>query len=191
MKHFGLVFLMLVTAACNRTSETTVATTTDTATVTATTGTPATTETSTVPAADLEFATTASMANLYEIEAGKLAVERATGAAYKEFAQTMVTQHTEIGDSYKPIAEQQGLPMPATLTGQFKTLYDQLSATPSSIAFDLLYRQQMIDTHTTAAPLFQTEAATGQDTQLKAFAAKWAPTIQHHLEMAQALPPVQ
>lgn len=50
----------------------------------------------------------------------------------------MVTQHTEIGDSYKPIAEKQGLPMPSTLAGEFKTLYDQLVATPGGRAFDAL-----------------------------------------------------
>lgn len=188
MKRFGFVFLILAIAACKPTTETTVATSTDT--TSAITTAPAPTETtSTVPPDDMAFATTASMANLYEIEAGKLALEKATGPAYKDFAQKMVTQHTEIGESYKPIAEKQGLPMPATLSGEFKTLYDQLVATPAGAAFDVLYRQQMIDTHTTAVPLFQTEADTGQDPELKAFAAKWLPTIQHHLEMANALPP--
>jgi putative membrane protein len=190
MKRFGLVLLILMVVSCKRTeSDTAVATSTDT--VPAATAAPANTDTSTVPPGDLAFATTASMANLYEIESGRLALEKATGAAYKELAQTMVTQHTEIGDSYKPIAEKQGLPMPSTLEGEFKTLYDQLVATPGGTAFDAQYRQQMINTHTSAVSLFQNEATTGQDGELKAFAAQWLPTIQHHLEMAQALPPVR
>ncbi|MEA2336795.1 MAG: putative rane protein, partial [Thermoanaerobaculia bacterium] len=165
----------------------TATTSTDTtaAAVSTTTGS---TSTSTVPPADLEFATTASMANLYEIEAAKLALTKAAGAAYKEFAQTMVTQHTEIGDSYKPIAEKQGLPMPTTLSGDPKTQYDQLSAAAPGAAFDALYKQQMIATHTAAKGLFETESTSGQDPDLKAFAAKWLSTVEHHLEMAQALP---
>lgn len=81
-----------------------------------------------VPPADFEFAKTASMANLYEIKAGELARDKATHGAYKEFARTMVKQHTEIGDSYVPIAKAQGLPMPTALAGDFKTMYDQLEA---------------------------------------------------------------
>jgi putative membrane protein len=198
MPRIGFVFLILVIAACNRTkSDTAVATNTDTAatnitdTASADTAAAASTDTSTVPPGDLQFATTASMANLYEIESSKLAGEKATGAAYKAFAQTMVTQHTEIGDSYKPIAEKQGLPAPITLDGDFKTQYDQLVAAPAGNAFDALYRSQMVSSHTAAVSLFQTEAASGEDPELKAFAAKWLPTVQHHLEMANALPQAQ
>ena len=199
MKRIGFVFLIiLVIAACNRyESDTTSTTATDTAAVTGTdTGstdtatTSVTDTTSTVPAGDLQFATTASMANLYEIEASKLASTKATNAAYKQFAQTMVTQHTEIGDGYKPIAEKQGLPMPTTLDGDFKAQYDQLAAAAPGNAFDAAYRAQMVSSHTAAVGLFQTEASTGQDNELKAFAAKWLPTVQHHLEMANALPQV-
>ena|ERR1700686_1270195 len=190
MKRFGLVLLILIIAACNNRTEsnTTTAAAAGTDTTPAATSTPASTAASAVPPGDLQFATTASMANLYEIESGKLALSKSAGAAYKEFAQTMVTQHTEIGDSYKPIAEKQGLPMPTALTGDFKTQFDQLSTAPSGAAFDALYRQQMIATHTAAVSLFQNEAASGQDADLKAFAAKWSSTIQHHLQMAEALP---
>jgi putative membrane protein len=182
MKQFGFAFLILILAACSR-SESETASTTDTGTATA----PA----ESVPSSDLAFATTASMANMYEITASQLALQKATGSTYKEFAQTMITQHTEIGESYKPIAEKQGLPMPAALEGEFKTLYDALESAQAGAAFDALYRQQMIDTHTTALTLFQNEAASGQDPELKAFAAKWVSTVAHHLEMANALPTAQ
>ncbi|HEX6641479.1 MAG TPA: DUF4142 domain-containing protein [Thermoanaerobaculia bacterium] len=194
MKRLGLVLLILaMIASCKRTESETATTDTYTYTDTAAVATAPTdtTASSTVPPGDLEFATTASMANLYEIEAGKLASTKATGAKFKEFAQTMVTQHTEIGDSYKPIAEKQGLPMPTALDGQFKTDYDQLVAAAAGNTFDALYRQQMIATHQAAVPLFETEGTSGQDPDLKAFAAKWTPTIKHHLEMAEALPNVQ
>jgi putative membrane protein len=191
MKHFGFALLILVLAACGR-SDSETATATDTAADTApVASTAATTDTAAVPSADLAFATTASMANLYEITASQLAQQKATGAAYKEFAQTMITQHTEIGENYKPIAEKQGLPMPAALEGEFKTLYDALVAAQAGAAFDALYRQQMIDTHTDALALFRTEAASGQDAELKAFAGRWVDTVAHHLEMANALPAAQ
>jgi predicted outer membrane protein len=146
MKHLGFAFLVLILAACNR-SESETASATDTGTATATASAESTgpaSDTASAPSSDLAFATTASMANLYEITASQLALQKATGATYKEFAQTMITQHTEIGESYKPIAEKQGLPMPAALEGEFKTLYDALAAAQSGAAFDNLYRQQRI-----------------------------------------------
>jgi putative membrane protein len=198
MKHRGFVFfvlLIVLAGSCRNRTETESATTTspDTAATAAATTAPDSAATSTVPPADLNFATVASMANLYEIESGRLAEQKATGAAYKEFARTMVRQHTEIGDSYKPIAEKQGLPAPTALDdisaeANFKTLYDQLTAAQAGAAFDALYRQQMIATHTAAQSLFQTESASGQDPELKAFAAKWLPTVEHHLQMANDLP---
>ncbi|HYH08248.1 MAG TPA: DUF4142 domain-containing protein [Thermoanaerobaculia bacterium] len=191
MKQFGFAFLILILAACSR-SESETASTTDTGTATAPAeSTAPASDTASVPSSDLAFATTASMANMYEITASQLALQKATGSTYKEFAQTMITQHTEIGESYKPIAEKQGLPMPAALEGEFKTLYDALVSAQAGAAFDALYRQQMIDTHTTALTLFQNEAASGQDPELKAFAAKWVSTVAHHLEMANALPTAQ
>lgn len=49
----------------------------------------------------------------------------------------------------------------------------------------------MINTHASAVTQFQNEATSGQDGELKAFAAQWLTTIQHHLEMAEALPQVK
>ena len=142
-----------------------------------------------VPPADLKFAETASMANLYEIMAGNLAIGKAHSPAYKEFARTMVAQHTEIGESYERIAERQPLPVPSQLKGTFKTLYDRLNDKKlTGSAFDNVYRQQMIDTHRQALPLFANEGASGKDPELKAFALRWVCTVAHHLEMAEKLP---
>ena len=190
MKRMGLVMFLVLVGACARTEDV-ASTNTDTAPTAA--AVPSNTDTGgaaqpDVPAADLEFATTASMANLYEILSGELANGADRGSKYKEFAHTMVTQHNEIKESYVPIAQAQSLPMPTELAGQFKDLYDALAATKDAKAFDTLYKQQMIQTHTDAVALFKKEAETGQDAQLKAFAAKWLPTVEHHLEMAKALP---
>jgi putative membrane protein len=190
MKHLALAFLILALAGCNRPEPATTGTDSTDGTLPPESTAPGS-ETASAPSNDAAFAATASMANLYEIMAGELALQKATGAACKEFAQTMVTQHKEIGESYKPIAEKQGLPMPTALDGEFKTLYDALVAAQGGAAFEALYRQQMIDTHAEALPLFRSEAASGQDPELKAFAARWVDTVAHHLEMANALPPAQ
>ena len=55
----------------------------------------------------------------------------------------------------------------------------------SGAEFDDAYMQQQVKDHQTTILLFQTEANSGQDTKLKAFAAETLPILQHHLQMAQ------
>jgi len=45
-----------------------------------------------------------------------------------------------------------------------------------------------VSDHEEAVALFQKEASSGTDPDLKAFAQKTLPTLQEHLKMAQALP---
>ena len=47
--------------------------------------------------------------------------------------------------------------------------------------------QGQVADHKATVALFQQEASSGQDPQLKAFAQKYLPTLQHHLQMAQSI----
>lgn len=55
----------------------------------------------------------------------------------------------------------------------------------SGAAFDREYMSQMVKDHTAAAVLFQSQATSGTDADLKNWAAKTLPTIQEHLRMAR------
>jgi putative membrane protein len=46
----------------------------------------------------------------------------------------------------------------------------------------------MVKDHEKAVKLFSKESSSGKDAELKAFATKTLPTLQHHLEMARQLP---
>lgn len=47
----------------------------------------------------------------------------------------------------------------------------------------------MMEDHRKDVAEFKQEATTGKDTALKAFAQKYLPVLQHHLEMAEAVKP--
>jgi putative membrane protein len=51
--------------------------------------------------------------------------------------------------------------------------------------FDRAYINAMVKDHIEDVAEFRKESQTGQDVDIKAFAAKTLPTLQHHLEMAQ------
>ena len=67
-----------------------------------------------------------------------------------------------------------------------QALKKKLSAL-SGAAFDREYMSQMVKDHTAAVALFQGQATSGADADLKNWAAKTLPTLQHHLQMAQSL----
>ena len=177
MKRIALTLLIIFCATCKRAEPGSTATS-DTA--------PAATGSS-VTQGDLEFAQTVAMANLYEIKAGQFAIEKTTNTKYKEFAQNMIAQHTELLAGLEKIAREQHFTLPDKLDGEFLTLYETLTATAAG-QFDDVYREQMISTHISALMLFSKEAYSGKDPELKKLAEKWLPTIEHHLQMATALP---
>ena len=51
--------------------------------------------------------------------------------------------------------------------------------------FDQAYMKDMVRDHKEAVKLFQKEAESGEDNDLKTFASKTLPTLQDHLTMAQ------
>ncbi|MFP5246555.1 MAG: DUF4142 domain-containing protein [Thermoanaerobaculia bacterium] len=183
------ILLVLLITACRRETATTDTGTTTTVTAADTapatdTGTTAATSTSTNP--DYQFALNFTNANLAEIEMGKLAKEKGTSADVKAFGDLMVTDHTQLGLNYEPIASAQGLPIATKLNPQFQAEYDHLKSL-SGAAFDKSYAQHAVQDHQGAVTLFTTESQSGQDPQLKAFATQSLPIIQEHLRLATEL----
>jgi putative membrane protein len=74
-----------------------------------------------------EFLTKAMDANMAEIELGRLALEKASNADVKRFAQMMVDDHSKALDALKPIASKGGVPMVAQLDDTHRDLRDRLS----------------------------------------------------------------
>jgi predicted outer membrane protein len=54
--------------------------------------------------------------------------------------------------------------------------------------FDKTYAKQQVDAHQEAVNLFKKYASQGDDADVKQFAQKTLPTIEHHLEEAKKLP---
>jgi len=139
-----------------------------------------------VPPADKEFSAKAGGANLAEIQMGQLALQNASRADVKAYAQRMVTDHTAAGNKLEAIATAKGLALPTEISGDAKAGYEHLSSL-SGEEFDKAYIGHMVEDHQKAESLFSTEATNGGDPDLKGFAAETLPTIQEHLRLARAL----
>ena len=64
--------------------------------------------------------------------------------------------------------------------------YDEI-AKKTGADFDKAYLSALIDDHKKDVKLFEKEAKSGNDSELKTWAANTLPTLRHHLEMVQTI----
>jgi putative membrane protein len=140
----------------------------------------------TMPAkgADSGFVHDAALGGMTEVKLSQLALSNGDSQAVKDFAQKMVDDHGKANDELAGIASGKGMTPPATLDATHQKLVDKFGAMKGA-AFDKAYWKQMSTDHKKTVALFQKEAKSGQDADIKGFAAKTLPTIQMHLKMVQ------
>lgn len=134
-----------------------------------------------------DFVMQVSASDLFEIESSKLALTKGDEAT-KAFAQQMVTEHEKTSSELKALlsgGNVKGTPATA-LTDDHKEEIDDLAKLDGA-EFNEEYIDDQVDAHEDAVDLFKRYAEGGDNAELKAWAAKTLPALQHHLEMAQGL----
>ncbi len=141
----------------------------------------------TLSSSDRKFIMEAAMGGMEEVELGRLAAERGSTDAVKQFGQRMVDDHTKANQELMQIASTKGVTEPTALDAKHSADVAKMSQLTGA-DFDRRYiKEAGVKDHNKAVKLFQREADQGKDADLKAFAAKTLPTIQEHLRMAQAM----
>jgi putative membrane protein len=125
-----------------------------------------------------------AQANLAEIEAGKLAMEKAQDPKVKEFAQKMVDDHSKLLDDLKKLAQAKNVDLPTTPDAKHQKLMKKLQSL-SGEKFDREYMQAMVKDHRDTLKLAQRTAKGAKDSDLQGAAKQATPEIQEHLQMAQ------
>jgi putative membrane protein len=136
--------------------------------------------------ADAAFMKDAAAAGMSEVELGQLAVERATRAEVKSFAQMLVDDHSKANDELIQLAQKRSVSLPDQPTPAQKETKNRLSKLTGS-TFDDAYVTTMVKDHQGAVDLFTRESESGTDPEAKAWAAKLLPTLQAHHARATAL----
>jgi putative membrane protein len=136
-----------------------------------------------------DFVQKAAMSDMYEVQAGKLAAQKGQSDAVKQFAQQMVDAHTKTTEELSGIVKAKSIKvdLPTSLDSTHQKLIDELNSAAAQ-DFDKTYADQQVDAHKKAVGLFKKYAAKGDDAEVKQFAEKTLPTIEHHLEEAKKLP---
>jgi putative membrane protein len=136
---------------------------------------------------DKSFLKDAAEGGNAEVSGSQVALAQSGNADVKAFAQMMVDDHGKAGAELKGLAELKGVKVSDTPSITKKTEIKMLSARKGS-SFDQHYADSIgVKAHEDTIKLFQKEVDKGSDADVKAWAAKTLPTLQHHLEAAQAL----
>ncbi len=139
-----------------------------------------------IPSGDRKFVTMAAISDMTEIEASKLAQSKATNPGVKDYAASMIADHTKSSTELMSIASAKTVTPPGTVDKTHQKALDKLSGL-SGADFDKAYVKQMVSDHKDAVSLFEKESKSGKDGDLQAFAGKTLPVLQGHLKMAQDL----
>ncbi|HEX8071690.1 MAG TPA: DUF4142 domain-containing protein [Pyrinomonadaceae bacterium] len=132
------------------------------------------------------FAQEAAHGGLAEVKLGTLAAERAANPAVRQFGQQMIVDHSKANAELQQLAARKGLQLPNAPKAEQQAEYDKL-AKLSGADFDREYVNFMTDDHQEDVEAFQAQAQAGGDADIKAFAAKTLPVIQHHLQMIKEI----
>lgn len=137
---------------------------------------------------DQKFAEKAAISDLFEIQAGQLATEKAKNADVKTLGKQMVEDHGKTSGEMKTLAQAKKMTLPTKLDAEHQQKLETLRGL-SGDAFDSAYVQGQLDAHRTAVALFDAQIKQGQDAELKTFAQKTLPALQQHLKHVQDLLP--
>ena len=133
---------------------------------------------------DEDFALQAAAGGMMEVELGRLAQNKGIAPKVMHLANMMVTDHTKANNELKTIAAAKGIKLPTLLDKDHQKDYDELSKMERK-DFDKAYTEYMVKDHKEDIEKFKKEAESGKDPELKAFASKHVPILEHHLKMSQ------
>ena len=136
---------------------------------------------------DADFAADTAAGGVAEVELAKLAKEKSTNPAVTAFADRMIADHGAADAQLKQVAARLGWTLPTDMGPQHRETYSNLKKL-SGERFDAAYRLAMVSDHSKTVAAFEQQAEYGKTPELSAFARTVLPTLQQHLEMAQALP---
>jgi putative membrane protein len=136
---------------------------------------------------DQKFVDFAAQTDMVEANLGQLADSAASSQQVKDYAQMLVTDHTNDFHQLNDVAHQANLTIPDAID----TANNKMMIAPfqkvTGAAFDKKYVHDMVAGHTKAIAIYKKEAADAENPALKSYAEQTLPTLQKHLDGAKAL----
>jgi putative membrane protein len=135
-----------------------------------------------------DFVKKVAISDMFEVQSGQLASEKAQIADVKSFGKEMTDDHTETSDDLKDLIDDEKIKveLPTKLDEEHQANLDKLKGL-SGVQFDKEYVRMQIDAHQKAVTLFEAYTAAGENDDMKDWAEDTLPTLKEHLNDAQNL----
>ncbi len=137
---------------------------------------------------DYNFVAQANLGAPFQVDSGRLAEEKATTQAIRDYAHLMVVTHIPVIDALNTILQHKGITAPPNtlLHGAYDTMIASLKAERGA-ALDQDYVNGQVEYQRGNSALFEDEIQNGTYLDLKEFARETLPKIQDHLQRALKL----
>ena len=135
---------------------------------------------------DSKFVVKATSGVTMETILGTYAAKNAVSAGVKNFGATMLKDHSKDKEELAKLAAAKNITIPAQTGEDFQKHIDEITSKKGA-DFDKAYISFMVGDHKDDISEFDKEVKDGKDADIKAFATKGIPVLQHHLDMAKAL----
>jgi len=136
---------------------------------------------------DRKFMQEAAAGGMAEVEMARVAVERASSDAVRDYARKMIEDHTRVNEELMQLASAKGVTLPAAADAKHRAMLDKLNRL-SGAEFDREYvRNAGVKSHEKMLKLVEGHSRKGRDADARAFATKMVPAVKMHLDMARQL----
>jgi putative membrane protein len=126
-----------------------------------------------------------AQANINEIAAARIALNKTQNAEVKKFAQKMVDDHDSALTKVKTVAQQKGVTLPAEPDAKHKAMAAKLEKV-SGAAFDKMYMENAgVMDHKMVLSTLKQDAMKIKDPDVKALADAHTPVVEQHLQSAE------
>ena len=133
-----------------------------------------------------EFLKKVTNSGMAEVQLAKLAQQKATIDAVKNFAAMLERDHTAVNQQVKGLADQRNVALPAAISDDKQKMYTDMEKMTGK-AFDKDYISMMVKAHGDGISLFEDTRSNASDIDVKNFADKTLPTLKMHLDSAKAI----
>jgi putative membrane protein len=136
---------------------------------------------------DEAFALYAASSGLAEIDGARLVLKHSKKADVRQYAETIVREHSRNADELRRIVAPRGLKLPAAPTGRHADMVTTLAGVRPQDVDDAFLQRFGVDAHKETISLFERQVIDGRDPQLKRYAEQTLPALREHMAAAQKL----
>ena len=140
----------------------------------------------TVSATDKKYLMKTATGSIYELASAKLAVERATKPAVKEYAQKLVDDHETFNQSLQQLAQSKGITLPTEMDAKDTSELSKLQSL-NGAAFDREFIKEAVRINNEDINASKTEASRTKDSDIKSFLQQFSSVDKEHLRGATDL----